>query len=500
MLHSLVFIKFVHTLIFVFFSVCIGIVIFSAATGLIGWLTWTAFVLVLLEAAVFLGNGYRCPLTDYAEKLGATSGSVSDIFLPPWFAKRLPVIAGSIFILASLVLAFRVVLPVFRFPPPGGPYAIGTLTYHWTDTNRLEMFNSDPNARRELMVQIWYPAKTDPSSLRAPYIQDADAISSALARIKHVPGFIFGQLKYVTTNAIPSAPVADDKPNYPLLIFLEGAIGYRQMNTFQVEELVSHGYVVAAIDQPYTAASVVFPDGHRAGSIPLEQMKTLIRQSYSRAKIAPILNGRPLEKGIIPYLTQDVTFTLDQLVALNRADPNHRLTGRLDLQHIGTFGVSLGGIVAAEACRLEPRLRACLIMDAAMPTEVVRSGLRQPTIWITRDAETMRLERRRSGGWPEQEITDHQTTMRAAFEHLRGDGYFVQVPGMFHLNLTDVPYWSPLLSWLGITGPIDRQRAHEIINAYSLAFFDQHLKGRPSVLLEESAEQFPEVIFETRKP
>jgi hypothetical protein len=104
---SLFFIKFIHTLIFVFFSVCIGIVIFSALTGLIGWLTWTAFVLVLLEAAVFLGNGYRCPLTNYAEKLGASNGSVADIFLPLWFAKRLPVIAGSIFILASLVLAYR---------------------------------------------------------------------------------------------------------------------------------------------------------------------------------------------------------------------------------------------------------------------------------------------------------------------------------------------------------------------------------------------------------
>lgn len=109
MLRSLFFIKFVHTLIFVFFSACIGIVIFSSASGLIGWLTWTAFVLVLIEAAVFLGNGYRCPLTNYAEKLGAASGSVADIFLPPWFAKRLPMIAGSIFIVASGVLLLRVI-------------------------------------------------------------------------------------------------------------------------------------------------------------------------------------------------------------------------------------------------------------------------------------------------------------------------------------------------------------------------------------------------------
>ena len=94
----------------------------------------------------------------------------------------------------------------------------------------------------------------------------------------------------------------------------------------------------------------------------------------------------------------------------------------------------------------------------------------------------------------------HQTTMRAAFENLPGDGYFVRITGMFHANLMDIPYWSPLTSQLGITGPIDSQRAHSIINAYSLAFFDRHLKGQPAALLDRQAEQYPEVIFETRRP
>jgi hypothetical protein len=36
--------------------------------------------------------------------------------------------------------------------------------------------------------------------------------------------------------------VADDQLSYPVLIFLEGIkFAYRQQNTFQVEELVSHG-------------------------------------------------------------------------------------------------------------------------------------------------------------------------------------------------------------------------------------------------------------------
>jgi len=125
--------------------------------------------------------------------------------------------------------------------------------------------------------------------------------------------------------------------------------------------------------------------------------------------------------------------------------------------------------------------------------------LRQPTMWISRDAATMQLE-----GWsqtdPDAGIEVHQTSMRAVFASLPGDGYLVLVRGMFHLNLTDYPLLSPLTSLLGVTGPIDAQRAHSIINAYSLAFFDQHLKGRPAALLDGLVEHYPEVRFETRRP
>ena len=399
----------------------------------------------------------------------------------------------------AVSIGMPVILPVFRFPRPSGPYEIGTLTYHWIDAARPEIFSADPNDRRELMVQIWYPAKGDSPSSRAPYLQDAGALTSAFSRVQHQPEFLFGNLKYITTNAISSARMADNEPSYPVLIFLEGLTGFRQMNTFQVEELVSHGYIVAAIDHPYTAAVVVFPNGRQAAMPSIEQVQPLIRQSYLPADRAPVLNGKAYEEGIINYLAQDVSFTLDQLATLNQADPNGILTGRLDLQRAGTFGMSMGGIVAGEACHLETRLRACLVMDAAMPTGVVRAGLRQPAMWITRDAENMRLERRRAGGWSEAEISEHQTSMRAVFESLPGAGYFVQVPGMFHSNFTDVPYWSPLFSWVGASGPIGAQQAHNMINAYTLAFFNRHLKGLPAPLLDGPAEDYPEVLIETRR-
>lgn len=392
-----------------------------------------------------------------------------------------------------------VIAPVFRFPPPSGPYAIGTLTYHWVDANRPEIFTADPDAPRELMVQVWYPAQAAPSAPRAPWVQDADTLAPTLARLLRLPGFALGHLKYITSNAVPSAPVAEDAARYPVLIFSHGTLGFRQHNTFQVEELVSHGYIVAAIDQPYTAAIVVFPDGRQVDAMTREQLVPLVHQSYSPSENVPVLNGQPLDKGIIPYLAQDVVFTLDQLAALNQADPNGILTGRLDMDRIGFFGTSQGGIVGAEACRIDPRLRACLLMDAPMPTEVVREGLHQPLMLITRDADTMRLERERAGGWPETEIEDHLTTMRAVFDSLPGDGYYVEIPGMFHLDTTDTPMLTPLGSRLGLSGTVGQRRVHDLINAYSLAFFDRHLMGLPATLLDGPSTQYPEVSLETRR-
>ena len=71
---------------------------------------------------------------------------------------------------------------------------------------------------------------------------------------------------------------------------------------------------------------------------------------------------------------------------------------------------------------------------------------------------------------------------------------------MFHSNLMDIPNWFPLTSPLGITGPIDGHRAHMIINSYTVAFFDRHLKGLPATLLGGPVESYPDVRFESRRP
>lgn len=411
---------------------------------------------------------------------------------------------GVGFGLLGLLLTFAIpqAIPVFRFPQPTGKYGIGTLTYHWVDENRPEVFTTDPNDHRELLVQVWYPADKDSKAKKAPYIPDADLLAAEFARVQGRPEIkpLLDNLKYIQSDAVEAAPISTDEARFPVLIFQEGLTGFRQMNTYQVEELVSHGYIVAAIDEPYVSPVVVFPDGRQVPGILGAEFKPLVRQSYLPFDQPPTLNGQVLENGVLPYLVQDTRFTLDQLAALNQSDPNGILTGRLDLDREGVFGFSLGGIVAGDACRTDARLKACIIMDAPMTTVTVKEGLSKPVMWITRDAAYMRLEREKSGGWSEEEIAAHQDSMHAVYNSLQADGYFVQIPNTFHSNFCDISAWSPLYRMLGLTGPIDPKYAHAIINAYSVAFFDRTLKGDSPTLLNGPSTQFPEVVFESHQP
>lgn len=380
-------------------------------------------------------------------------------------------IAGTIAMISATILPN--IMPVFRFPTPTGIYAIGTLTYHLIDQDRREEFTANPNDRRELMVQVWYPAMPNQSQKRVRYLQDG-SILAPVAQLLKLPGFVLTHLKYVPTNAIRSAPVAKNKSSYPVLIFSHGRGGFRQHNMFQVQELVSQGYIVAAIDHSYVAAGVDFPDGRRA--------------SFD----ARMLDRAFIDK-MVPYLSQDVGVTLDYLAVINRADPNHILSGKVDIRRAGVFGVSIGGAVAADACLRDPRLKACLSMDNFMPEAVVRRGLSQPTMWIGRDKATMQRE-----GWAPADINEAETTVRSVFEGLKEPGYLVLISGMFHQNFSDFPYFviSPLDRWLALDGPINARRGHAIVNAYTLAFFDRHLRdfGKQSVL-DGSDAKYPEVVL-----
>src|SRR4051812_14005377 len=88
-------IKSVHTLIFAGMGACVLRVFYSGITGRVSRLTWVSLTAVIGEGLVFIGNGWRCPLTNMAEARGSSNATVGDIFLPGWFARRIPVVSST---------------------------------------------------------------------------------------------------------------------------------------------------------------------------------------------------------------------------------------------------------------------------------------------------------------------------------------------------------------------------------------------------------------------
>jgi len=100
-------IKLVHTAIFAVLSTCVLYVLASAVVDHITLWTWCAIAAIVVEGIVLRMNGGKCPLTAVAERLGAADGSVSDIFLPKWFADRIFPICGTLFLIGCGLVAVR---------------------------------------------------------------------------------------------------------------------------------------------------------------------------------------------------------------------------------------------------------------------------------------------------------------------------------------------------------------------------------------------------------
>ena len=107
MLRSITFIRAIHTLIFFLLSGILIVFLYEVLFDKITVLTWIALALFLAEGIVLMVNGWKCPLTSYAEALGSTHGQVTDTFLPKWFADRVFHIYGSLFAVALLLLVIR---------------------------------------------------------------------------------------------------------------------------------------------------------------------------------------------------------------------------------------------------------------------------------------------------------------------------------------------------------------------------------------------------------
>ena len=106
---TLVAIKTVHTAAFFSIGSCLAYFAYSSLAKRSDRRAAIAGAVVSGETIVYALNGFRCPLTSLAERLGSKHGSVADIYLPPWIEDHLPYVTGPIFA-GAVVLHARNIL------------------------------------------------------------------------------------------------------------------------------------------------------------------------------------------------------------------------------------------------------------------------------------------------------------------------------------------------------------------------------------------------------
>ena len=96
-------IRVAHTLAWCSIESCMLYVLYAGLKGRPDRRDAVTAAVVAGESLIFAANGFRCPLTDLAEQFGAERGSVTDIYLPRWFAHNLPAIHVPLLLLAVLL-------------------------------------------------------------------------------------------------------------------------------------------------------------------------------------------------------------------------------------------------------------------------------------------------------------------------------------------------------------------------------------------------------------
>jgi pimeloyl-ACP methyl ester carboxylesterase len=326
-------------------------------------------------------------------------------------------------------------------PKPSGPHEIGRLSMHWTDTTRAELETLAPDDKRELMVHIFYPVNTAASQPRAVYVPDADIMR---------PGWTDEQIARIgAIRAYSREGVAALKGNasYPVILFAAGggmkALTYHAL----IEDLASHGNVVVAIDGPYNARGVRFPDGRVLGNL------------------APTARGWPAPRNAdesqryyaerVAHMARDMSFVIDRLAELNRG--RGAFGGRLDLARgVGVIGHSRGGQAAAAARVIDRRICGAVNLDgiaggaAVQPIKGDSVGT-QPFLWIQNplppppSSEQLARARRTIAEY-HQEISRMVAAWETQMKAIQGGAMRVVIssPGAEHIDFSDEVFWDSL--------------------------------------------------------
>ena len=373
-------------------------------------------------------------------------------------------------VLGTGLLASAQSLPL-RPPEPTGQYAVGRTTYSWLDASR---------ANRPVRVDVWYPASFVTGET-GPYFPDLAALAMNPVTGPTIANYFGSNLqrlidRSISSNVYDSSPIAQGQKPFPVLLFSHGLGQSPFTYAIQLEELASHGYVVAAPSHIGDALVVSLP----GGAVPFD---TPFWAKYPAGEPSLISTYEAHHR----FSAEDLVFTLNQVTVLSR-DAKSPFNGMLDLDRVGAFGHSSGGRSAVGACMLDSRIQACLNEDGGLhrqdwlSTTPVFSGTFAILDWFDPglDAEDYAGLRTTPSNYARQVLRPLETDLKTWRQPERGSYRLTLLKsGMAHTAFTD-------MRWLTATSDASGARFLNYlaqIRNVTRAFFDQTLYGRSSPLL-----------------
>lgn len=399
-------------------------------------------------------------------------------------------------LLVLLTLTTVIIARGIELPVPTGPYSVGRTVFHWTDPSRPEVMTESSVDHRQLVVYMWYPAEHKGAGSRATYFMNADVLKGVFTPIELIG------VTSVRTHAVTDARLSTAEAKYPVLVFSHGNRANSAFHTAQIEDLASHGYIVAAIDHPYDALGVVLSSG---------EVATFAEEKWpapgpSAAGNTADSRHEDFYRDRVETRARDAVFVLDKLAELH-TEAGGQFSSRFDLEQVGIFGHSVGGVAAGRACQLDSRFRACLNLDGLAvgqpfyPDEAGQ-GPEQPYMLMLKPIPVP----------SDKQLAEWKVTREAwlALQRGRLDGllqsvksgsYKLIASGFTHQSFSDNPLMYPsLLDSLGslrLKAGASAHRQVQLTRDYTLAFFDKHVKGKSTTLLDQPSTANPEIALET---
>jgi predicted dienelactone hydrolase len=362
--------------------------------------------------------------------------------------------------------------------------AVGRTQFHWTDEKRMELETRIPDDHRELMVYLFYPAERNEKSVRTQYMPDVEIMRGEWKDDQ------IAKLREVQTHSQQDGSVARERHPYSVVIFEPGGGQKALSYTTLLEDLASHGYVVAAIDPPYNAAAVGFPNGTVLRRLPPAERGW--ETPTSRDDMPRIYEQ------MVIHWARDMSFVLDRLSELNTEDT--RFARMIDVQRVGAFGHSRSGQAAGKVRLLDPRFVAGLNIDGnirgrAFPPDANGAGGKQPFLWLEKQLP-----------WPTEKDLQDMGLSHAQFDDMWANGdrllqsigsmstrVIIARSGIDHLDFGDTAI---LDTAPGPDARAGKLRTLEIARLVTRYFFDAHLKGTKGQNLPALANKYPEIKVE----